>query len=867
MNQSPSANRISLFIIVLIAQVYMVLLVACGQADTYRTSTTLPALPAPTEMPVVSTTSTPDFTPNAETNDQAALNTDQAQNTPTLTSTPSPLPFGNPPAGKADAYTLKPWNGSEAWSMIKAEPPALPQGDSGKAFDDYDWESIKLTMLREIVMLFPDSPYYHNAINLLISPESYAGLSIPVNNTLEPFRVALETAINTNPGIEISTKSLDAIILRQVQQEDIHVLHVFSADNILGDGAPGWILDVRIPGSFGAALALSGEPGAYRLISPRENWHTFMWSNQQVFTYDLNANGIPEIAIQDSYSGMNHSCEEFFQLYEWDGSSFVNLTPNIQTNFDIDIGGCLDFETAAGPNGTQAIITGIQVGGYCSYQEDRWHPGNLVIQRRYEWNGTFFDLAREEVLPLEASMPEGSAYNKCTLGWVNEAGAANAQAIQLLPTLLAETDPELTAGFVDQYGPAYLDFFRFKLGTWYAMRGRQSQALSLLTQIRDNPTQPDYKAASQLAGAFLQSYPATSAYAGCAAANQVLDITAFRNMYWPELDLAAIRTAWGFSDPQWAYEGGPILFSGSYSREDPLNVCNLVTAFRLSIQSQSFTSTESLTRWLDSQHIPYTGLEEGDLDNDSRRDWLILVGTGKNQSFHLWALLNRKQGILPVWISYTHHMTANIPAAWGTFTPTSSDALLNVYQWTDGMVIFRVVSQGDWTGVDQVIDSKGYYDGDSFLGFTAHPAETGPLENSSAEELTIFIVGEKSWEQDWYTLGWDPALNTLRVISSPRVEQEHRVLLAENLLFERDDPKAAIEILNQMLDGEAEVLPDMRPYLQYLLGLAYEINGDERDAIVAYWNIWHDFPLHPLSYVVQQKLSFSSPSPSATLAP
>jgi hypothetical protein len=53
---------------------------------------------------------------------------------------------------------------------------------------------------------------------------------------------------------------------------------------------------------------------------------------------------------------------------------------------------------------------------------------------------------------------------------------------------------------------------------------------------------------------------------------------------------------------------------------------------------------------------------------------------------------------------------------------------------------------------------------------------------------------------------------------------------------------------------EYKRLPTVRPYLLYLQGLAYEMSGEGSKAIEAYWTLWHDFPIHPLSYVVQQKL-------------
>jgi hypothetical protein len=795
---------------------------------------------------------------------------------PKFTPEPTGLPlpsFGKLPLNGSGDYILKPWSAEDAWNLITADPPEFPEAENGSTYDaQTDWTMVELTLLREIMSRFPNSPIYSDAFALMISPEIYNSL-FGEEYTIEPFRRALETAINAeiNADADFSPEFLNKIISEVLHQNDIQVFQVLPANNVLKDGTPGWIFDTRINGSYGSAFALSGEPGSYSLVSPRDNWRKFMWSDQQIFTYDLNANGVPEIAIWDSYwgTGMSHFCVEVLNIYEWNGSTFVNLTPNLETNVNTDSGSCLDFETVEGPKGTQAIITGVRIESGCSY-DDYWGPGSLIVRRRYEWNGDVFALAHEDVLPLENSFPDGDPNNKCTLSWVNEAGAANDQAFQSLPSLLAATNPDLTAGFSEQFGPAYLDFFNFKLGTWYAMRGQKSQALTLLAQVRDTPANPEFDAASQLAEAFLQDYPSAGAYAGCVAAGDVLDIYAFRNDDLLYLDTSAMREAWGFSDWQWGTGGCAILFSGPSAREDPLNVCSLTTAVRLAVQKQAFSSTEHLLRWLDEQKIPYTGLKEGDVDGDGRRDWLILLGTGQNQSWHLWVLLDKGGFTLPLWITDIQRTTGNIPVAWNTFTPDPTSSPLNVYQWTDGMVIFRTFSQNGGTGVDLIRQSIGYYQGESFLGFTVRPAgDDNAIDKRNTENLWVVVAGENSWEPDWYTLGWDPELNTLQVISSPQFDQDEQVQAAENFLFETSDPQAAIDILmpllgeeNELIDMEMQkydALPETRPYLQYLLGLAYEMNGDKENAILAYWTLWNDFPIHLLSYIVQHKLESSKP--------
>jgi hypothetical protein len=802
----------------------------------------------------------PATTPPALTATQAPSSRETP--TPQMTVIPATAVWGDPPNDSASSYTLKAWDAEIAWKFINTQPPSFPQNSDGRAYEEIaDWAKVKLMVLHEIAARFPDSIYASEAVetSLKFNSEIYAP-SAPI----EPFRAAFEAALNDTPNVEISPTGLTTLLTEKLPANSSQVVEALPANNLLGNGKPGWVLDVRAGGFYyGMALALAGEPGAYRVVSPRAEWSIFTWNDQKILSYDLNANGVPEIAIHDSYwgTGSSHFCREEFALFEWNDGRFTDLTPDLWTYAQRDFANCLDFEFVPGPNGTQAITTGTVIEPLCSITNDPDDADRRLsapaMKRRYEWNGTFFSLAQDELVPLATSN-----LNPCTLDWVNQAGPANDQAFQLLPTLLAETDPTLTSSFEEEFGPAYLDYFRFQLGTWYAMRGQQTQAWALLTQVRDAPANPNFDTASQLAEAFLQSYRDTGSYAGCAAADKVLDFNFPQNSIpippIPPLNSSGIREDWGFSNWLWGWRVGPI-FSRSIVHQDALDSCSLATAFLFAIQRQSFTNTEALTHWLTQQHIPYTGLEEGDVDGDGRRDWLLLVGTGKEQSLQCWVLLNKGNFTLPLWVSETGQTLGNIPATWNTFTNPPGNRL-TIYQWPSGMIIFRVVSQPEWTGIE-VIHQSSYKE---FLGFTLQPIETKSLKTDGPSEIKVLTAGKNFWKPDWYILGWDSASNTVRVTNSPQLIQDQQVQQAESLIFDKANPIAATKVISQLLSLENNLLdfdmteynrlPTVRPYLLYLQGLAYEMSGEEPKAIEAYWTLWHDFPIHPLSYVVQQKL-------------
>jgi len=88
------------------------------------------------------------------------------------------------------------------------------------------------------------------------------------------------------------------------------------------------------------------------------------------------------------------------------------------------------------------------------------------------------------------------------------------------------------------------------------------------------------------------------------------------------------------------------------------------------------------------------------------------------------------------------------------------------------------------------------------------------------------------------------------------------------MLFEADDASEAQEMLNSLLAGDvaercyscANDDPErVRPRLMYLLGLAYELSGDELNAVKTYWQLWHDYLDNPYTLMARRKLEPIAP--------
>jgi hypothetical protein len=109
---------------------------------------------------------------------------------------------------------------------------------------------------------------------------------------------------------------------------------------------------------------------------------------------------------------------------------------------------------------------------------------------------------------------------------------------------------------------------------------------------------------------------------------------------------------------------------------------------------------------------------------------------------------------------------------------------------------------------------------------------------------------------------WDPIQHKLIPTDFAPELQEANVRQAEQDLYFNQNPGRAVMILNGLLKAQiwenyvwsGGTLPRLRPYLLYLLGLAYERSDNPSGAVGAYWTLLHDYPASPYSLAAQSKL-------------
>jgi hypothetical protein len=99
---------------------------------------------------------------------------------------------------------------------------------------------------------------------------------------------------------------------------------------------------------------------------------------------------------------------------------------------------------------------------------------------------------------------------------------------------------------------------------------------------------------------------------------------------------------------------------------------------------------------------------------------------------------------------------------------------------------------------------------------------------------------------------------------SPEWTQQEAIRLIEKTLFVDGDSRRASQLIERLLATRV-IEPDyatteiITPYLQYLLGLAYELSGDERKAVDNYWHVWQHYPQSLYAKIAQQKIERVAP--------
>ena len=733
--------------------------------------------------------------------------------------------------------------------------------DVDKLVADYDWQTwdspyslddfkdYQLTLEREAWLHFPDPAAEWSTLAWDIARREILRGREQTQPAEYRFESLLQAALNTR-------QTTPDQMGEWLEGRGFTLTSLLPADNLKGDGQPGWVFQINIsgdpwnPDGVFALVALAN--GGYHLTQVYP-WMSLYHGWLRFEIVESTAIGRPGILLMDHIFGVGFATWEHSHLYlvAWQDSvqRFVNLAQNIPVlEMDEFIHVITNLDPPnweVGPwdeQGTQTITATVEF-----YTSSGCPPP--AYQTVYRWDGRQYQWAGEGFTDVDPA-----ASRLCQVMWALYTGRADPQTIAILNAALEDG-----AGNYDQFwGPAGRDYLRLQLGFLYALSGQRQAALQELQAVQDQPEHPEFHMASDLARIFLRAYPSDEAFQACDEVvnylNEALSAQATFGSVSGNLLHDSIIGLWGIDDPRWVWDG--------------TSVCNVDAALQQSLQAANPQNTNQLVEWLNGSRIGWGPLARADLDGNGVEDWLAILQRvpGWADRWGVWVFLRDGQNIRTIPVTYI----GNNPSS-TTFQLLNPDPQGNpasfLYTGSDAQVFEIRPASADLPFVSDL------------------PAKPVSLINGwLLDRVDDFEISEDDQTLSLYdqtytgfyrpndtmqaVLHWEGYAESYVVIERLPSPQEQVIRAAEQAILMNDQPVEAILPLQELLRGEIfeEVTewssdegynigpPFRRTYIQYLLGLAYELSGDEANAVQTYWQLWHDYPDSPYAILAGRKL-------------
>ena len=778
-----------------IAFLIITLLSACNNQSSKIT-------PQPSQTP---SRLPPTWTPNITTFTPTPTNTRMAvTSVPFAFETPTPLP--TPSIGMTD-YQLKDWNEESALNLMNlAEQFSfadnIPRPFGEKRFDYQIDQSVVKLAAQEALHRFPDTKYKEK----LEWRIALANTILNSSDSDEWILKEIEKALNIRP---FKPDNLDQLL----NQFGFEIGQQESALNLFGDGQLAQVLWItRQDRDYtGLYTALSQDNhGKYLLTKIYSSWDFNFGYDRPFKIEEHTGDDIPEVIMFPGYSNGSY-CGFELVIFQWQNDRFVDAS---QGQFSFDECGFYPETWKYGTpdkNGIESIE---------SWQSAAYGPA-VIRHDRYEWNREWYELSESQILP-----PDKLDSNAAT--WI--VYAMNEEDYQTIIEKVQQflSDESQLQAMEPELGQSYPDYLRFQLGLAYAFQANSSQARAILKEIIQNPEDPSTTALSKAAQIYLDNYNGdTDLYRACQATLKVMEQAYGKSPFnRSDVDHENLRQVWGYQ-PDWFW--------------DSIALCNLSVAFKeITAQLDTKQFTEAPEQ-LEEAGIFIRSAVEADLDGDGQEEWVLLVDTpGDDTPLNLWVLLKTSNGILPIPVVSWERKQYGLPLK------DADTARLNVKTTVspeNTTLTFILVGQHFYTfklnAVEKSLDQV-LWEMDSVEGYALYQrANSLELEITTNDEYCQHCKNTYLWVDDDF------------VSFSPEEPNQLKISEAEATLTTHWKPNQAISLLQNILDTTSYY---GTPRLMYLLGLAYELTGDNSDAIQIYWELWHEYPESAYARLAQAKL-------------
>jgi hypothetical protein len=467
----------------------------------------------PTETPIPTLTPTVTPTPTQTRTPRPSFT---ATLTPTPTDTPipsaTPTPVGPPtltparPIAGDNIYRLATWTPERAAQMVELienYPNTLTQQERGANNANYYAAfAYAITAQREALLRFPEAP----------QAEAWRwGLAYDLARTGSPQAAAhyadlILAALNQE---RVTPAGLPAWF---EGHEPRLRLNYFKLSNIPG------VLEadlLQIRGAGSAFLLIARMPGGYQADVLSNAFDFIAAPEWAATTGDLTGDGVDEIVLYEPRLITTDTLRtpSVFSLAQLPPQQLA-FNP-AQTTFLLGTHGTLRWsivtDKSSGTTRLQAVV-------------DAFPACPVEIRRTYQWAGTAFELSENQFTVKPQS--ETLAYCRFTVDHAVSVWGPDA-AIQIMNALLPDWPPA-TMETGKPFPADAKDEWRYRLGVYYALAGRQEAATAALNALISKPTVPSSRWVAP-AEAFLNAYKSPSdIYRACVAAEFCIPRDAIR---------------------------------------------------------------------------------------------------------------------------------------------------------------------------------------------------------------------------------------------------------------------------------------------------------------------------------------------------
>jgi tetratricopeptide (TPR) repeat protein len=751
--------------------------------------------------------------------------------TPLRTSTPFPtLVLAITPIGELNDYLLRHWDYQNAMSLIQAMEDYAISRRPHQWWEYYDAQDLVQLATLEALSRFPTSQY-HEIFQWQLA---YAN-AIRFRPSESPDQMIIK---NLEEGLNQSKFSL-AEVGNHLLYHGFKILQTESVYNLFDDGGVSQVIWISTQeySRDGILIALRGNsPGSFQLNKIHSYW-IYRGESPIYRVGDHTMDSVPEIIWQRGSSGLGF-CSGNISILQWDGETFVDL--------------------GRGPGNVDGLLYddycfgGWQFGppdqqGFDTFELE---IGNIGLDqiKKYEWNGERYELVEWQDNTTFESSDINTYYEIIYFIKLGDYTTA-IEAIQNLISDWTQDDDKL-------HGPSFHDYLRFQMGYLYFLQFQVDEGKAVLQDLIENPDNPKITTVSEAAQAFINQYTREGeVYTACDAALSVAKQALAPYMSHPDESIPD-----GLFEERWGYNP-PYRFDA---------FCSLRAAFRTLIDTQAPRKSANMINFL--QEIGMDVLEnvQMDIDGNGLSDWVLVAETANDVvETEIWTILETGKGYIPFHIVDEGHFPPDthreydFPSEFPDIQDVRTLFDVEIYLPPDNDEPVTVLRVGDLLYVFRINWRHG-------MPLFHELTRTYPLEDvesysvqrtGSRFEIQVDYLTEEGGKREGYE--WNTYTDSFNLVEElwetpPEETRDEIIVQAENTLLREGNPTEAIPLIQRALDHpEDSFIPRERIY--YLLGLAYELLGDGRNAVQTYWQLWHDYPDSPYALMARHKLVLRSP--------